>query len=86
MRTAVGIALGVAFVSFMLYSAMQEGRVQCEVCLDYGGGSECRTSAAVDREEAIRGAVASACAVLSAGVTDGIKCTSTSPRSIQCDE
>lgn len=86
MRIAVGILLGVAFVGFMVYSALQEGRIQCEVCIDYRGGSECRTSAAVDREHAIRGAVASVCAVLSSGVTDGIQCDRTRPRSISCDD
>ena len=86
MRTFIGIFLGVAFVGFMLYAALQEGRVQCEVCLDFGGGSECRTSAAADRASAIQGAVASACAVLSSGVTSGIQCGSTPPRSVQCDD
>jgi hypothetical protein len=82
----VGILLGVAFVGFMIFAALQEGQVQCEVCIDYRGGSECRTSAAVDRKHAIQGARAAVCAVLSSGVTDGIQCDSTRPRSIRCND
>jgi hypothetical protein len=86
MRTFIGIAMGVVFVGFMLYAALQEARVQCEVCIDFGGRSDCRTSAAVDRNADIQGAVASACALLSSGVTSGIQCSSTPPRSVQCDD
>jgi len=86
MRTVVGIVLGVAFVGFMIYAALREGRVQCEVCVDFRGSSVCRTSAAVDRDAAIQGAVASACAVLSGGVTDGIQCSATPPSAIRCDD
>jgi len=86
MRTVVGILLGAAFVGGMIYAALAEGRVECEVCLTYRGRSVCRTSAAVDRKHATSGAVSAACAVLSGGVTDGIECSSTPPRSLTCND
>ena len=86
MRIAFGTLLGVAFVGFMVYSALQEGRVQCEVCLTFRGSNACRTSSGIDREAAIQGAIHNACAILAGGVTDGIDCTSTGPRSVQCDD
>jgi len=85
-RTVIGIGLGAAFVAFMIYAVLSEGRVQCEVCVEFRGNRECRSSAATDRERAIQEAVSSACAVLSSGVTAGIQCSSTPPASVRCDE
>jgi hypothetical protein len=70
----------------MIYAVMAEGRVECEVCVAYRGQTVCRTSTAVDRPSAISGAVSAACAVLSGGVTDGIECSSTPPRSLTCND
>lgn len=86
MRVVVGILLGAAFVAAMVYAVMAEGRVECEVCVAYRGRTVCRTSTAVDRKSAISGAVSAACAVLSGGVTDGIECSSTPPRSLTCND
>jgi len=86
MRVIVGVLVGAAFIAAMVYATLGESQVRCEVCIDYGGASACRSSAAVDRKNAVSGAVAAACAVLSGGVTDGIACTNTSPRSVSCNE
>ena len=86
MRTIVGVLLGAIFVSAMVYALMRESQIRCEVCLDYRGDSACRTALALDRDSAVQGAVTSACAVLSRGVTDGIRCGATPPRSVSCGE
>jgi len=86
MRLIAGILLGAVFIGAMIYATQGETRVTCEVCVDYGHASECRSSSAADRGLAISGAVANACAVMSGGVTDGIACTSTRPRSVHCDD
>jgi hypothetical protein len=86
MRVIVGLLVGAAFLGAMVYAVMQESQVQCEVCVQYRGHSACRTSSAVDRNSAIRGAVSAACAVLSGGVTDGIDCGATQPRSVSCSD
>ena len=70
MRLIIGVVLGGVFAGMMAWAVMQEGRVQCEVCLNYGGRSECRTGAGTDREAAVQGAIYNACAVMSSGVTD----------------
>jgi hypothetical protein len=84
MRAVVGLLLGAAFLVAVGYATLGESQVSCEVCIDYRGASECRSSSGVDRETAVSGAVAAACAVMSGGVTDGIRCTSTRPRSVSC--
>jgi hypothetical protein len=86
MRWIVGVVLGLAFAGLMVWAVLQEGRVQCEVCLDYGGASACRTGSGIDREAAVQGAVYNACAILSGGVTEGIECASTRPRSVECGD
>jgi hypothetical protein len=86
MRVILGLLLGAAFLGAMIYATLGESQVECEVCLEFGGRSACRTGSAVDRKNSIRGAVATACAVLSSGVTDGIACGSTPPRSVSCND
>jgi len=86
MRTIVGILIGALFVAAMVYAVMAESRVECEVCVAYRGQTVCRTSTAVDRGQAISAAISSACAVLSGGVTDGIDCANTPPRSQTCSD
>jgi hypothetical protein len=86
MRTIVGISIGALFIGAMIYAVMAESRVECKVCVVYRGETVCRTSTAADRPQAIAGAVASACAVLSSGVTDGIECRSIPLRSQTCSD
>jgi hypothetical protein len=85
MRTFVGILLGAAFIGLMAYAVMAENQVECEVCVEFGGRTVCRTSKAVDRKHSVAGAMAAACKILSGGVTDGIKCTTSRPKSERCD-
>jgi hypothetical protein len=85
-RVIVGILLGVAFIGAMVYAMRRETGVECEVCLDFGGRSACRTTSAVDRQHAVEGAISTACAILSGGVTDGLACMRTRPRSVRCSE
>ncbi|MFQ5418173.1 MAG: hypothetical protein ACE5FL_14185 [Myxococcota bacterium] len=86
MRAVIGTLLGAAFLGAVVYATLGESQVSCEVCVDYLGANECRSSSGVDRETAVSGAVAAACAVMSGGVTDGIRCMSTPPRSVRCDD
>ena len=86
MRAIVGSLLAAAFIGAMVYALMQESQIQCEVCLDYGGQRLCRTGSGLDRGRAVESGVTAVCAVLSGGVTDGIDCGATPPRSVSCDD
>jgi hypothetical protein len=81
----MGWMLGAAFLAALLWTTLAQSGAECEVCLDYGGESVCRTVAAADREAASQQAIASACAVLSRGVTEGLECQRTPPRSLRCE-
>jgi hypothetical protein len=84
MRIVVGLALAAAFFAALVISLRNQAQVECEVCIEFRGRSECRTNLAVDRDRAVLEATANACALLAGGVTDGIQCSSTPPRSVQC--
>jgi hypothetical protein len=85
MRTALGVVLALVFVAALVFATLRETAVACEVCVDFGGRSACRRSSAAEPSEAIRMAQSTACAELSSGVTEGMACQRTPPRTAQCD-
>ena len=88
-RVKIGIITAVVLVAMviLLVSTMsKQAQVSCEVCVTFQGRTQCRSAAGPDREQAIRTAVDTACAVLAAGMTDSIRCANTRPDSVQCGE
>jgi hypothetical protein len=83
-RIATRILVVLLFAAALAFATWTEAGVSCEVCLDFGGESACRSAAGADREAAVRSAVASACAVLARGVTQSFACDATPPRSVEC--
>jgi hypothetical protein len=86
MRIVTGVVLAAVFVSMLVMALMKEAQVECEVCIEFGGGRACRTSIASDRDRAINGAITAACVILSGGVTSGIQCGNTRPSSLRCSD
>ena len=84
-RTIIGILAAVAFVTVLVMALAREANVECEVCIEFGGRRVCRTNLGADRDAAIQGATAAACSMLSNGVTGGIQCSNTRPKSLRCD-
>jgi hypothetical protein len=82
----LGVLLGVGFVAALLWTTLLQSGVECEVCLDYGGGSVCRTVEGADQQTAVAQAMAAACAILSHGVTEAFECQRTPPRTLHCSE
>jgi len=85
-RTAVGAALGIAFVAAVIWSAFQATRVQCEVCVDYKGRSACSTAQAADVAQAEAQALSGACSQVTGGVTETLECDRTPPTTRRCSE
>jgi hypothetical protein len=86
MRVLVGMLIGVAFLIAVVIGARAQLRTRCEVCLEYRSARTCETARAADRELAIMQATTAACAKLSGGVTEGIRCNNTPPISTSCSE
>ena len=85
-RVWLGWLLGAAFLAALVWTTLSQSGAECEVCLDYRGSSVCRTVAAADADAATQQAVSNACAILSQGVTEGLECQRTPPRSLRCSE
>ncbi len=82
----IGLGLAALFAAALLRATLGETRVECEVCIEFAGRSACRSVAAADRDHAMQQAVSTACAVLAAGVTAGLECQRSVPRSLSCRE
>lgn len=83
-RTALGVFAALAFAAALVYATLEESAVTCEVCVEFGHRTACRTGSAADREQAVAGAAAAACAELASGVTRGMQCARSEPRSVRC--
>jgi hypothetical protein len=79
--TIVGI---VGLLAVFTYLSMSPNEVSCEVCVEFRGETECRKASGKDRMEAEAAAASTACGIISGGVTDGIACRNTVPKSVTC--
>lgn len=72
-----------AFIALIVYSTFHGPRYRVEVCMAYQGRSACKTVSAKSEDGAIRSAKENACADISSGVTDTIRCQNTNPQSVK---
>jgi hypothetical protein len=80
------LAVGAALVlAYMIYLTMSPNTVTCEVCIEFRGATECRKATSQDRMEAEAAAASTACGSISGGITDGIECRNTTPKSVSCE-
>jgi len=85
MRTLIvvlGVAAALAGLGWLVVSGQG---ATCEVCVVHGGREACRTASAADRNEAERHAQATACALVTSGVTSDLACQRSRPRSVRCE-
>jgi hypothetical protein len=78
-------ALGLAFVAALIFATLRESRVDCELCVRFGGQQACRRASAADRDQALMMAQNTACAVLAGGVTRGMQCNRVVPHQVRCE-
>ena len=71
-------------VTFVVYSSFQVSAVECRVCMRFEGQETCRAVSAAKRDEALRGATDNACALLTSGMTNTIRCQQTDPIEAEC--
>ena len=72
------------FIGLVVYLSMRIPHYECEVCVTFGGATECRTAASGTKEASIESAVTSACGTLAAGMTESIRCQNTKPDKVDC--
>jgi hypothetical protein len=85
-RTAIGIAIGAAFVAAVIWSALSFTEVECEICVEYKGRKACSTARAADLQQADMQAHSGACSQVTAGVTETLECDRIPPTVRRCTE
>jgi hypothetical protein len=69
----------VAFLALVAYSTLHGPRFRAEICMSYQGRSACKTVSAKSEQAARRSGAENACADISSGVTDTIRCEQSEP-------
>ncbi len=83
-RTAIGLAIGTAFVAAVLWYAFDATQIECEICVDYKGRSACSVSRAADLTTAEMQAHSGACSQVTGGVTETLECDRIAPSVRRC--
>ena len=80
-----GIIFLIVFLAVLLYStiSLMRNRHRVEVCMQFGGRTDCRVASGATKEDALRTAVTNACALISGGVTDSQQCEHSPPVSVK---
>jgi hypothetical protein len=78
------VAVLTPVVGFVVYSSFRVSAVECEVCMQFDGRAICRSASAARRDEAVRGATENACALLTSGMTNTIRCQQGQPAKTDC--
>jgi len=83
-NTLITAAVLAPIIAVVVYSSFQLSDFQCEVCMDFEGRQVCRSVTGKTEVEAVRTGIDNACAHLSSGVTDTMRCQRTAPKSVDC--
>ena len=81
----LGVVLGaVAFVGLLSWMTLRQQDAVCRVCMSLDGRIQCSRVSARTRDDAMRGAIQTACGTLSTSVTNELACQRETPRSVEC--
>jgi len=85
-RTAIGLAIGIAFISTVIWYALDATQIRCEICVNYKGRSACSVSQAADVLTAEMQAHSGACSQVTGGVTETLECDRMTSSVRRCSE
>jgi hypothetical protein len=81
----LGVVVGAgAFVALLAWTTLRQQGAVCRVCMSIDGRVQCSKVAAADRDDAMRGAIQTACGTLSTSVTNELACQRETPQSVEC--
>lgn len=80
--TLVSILFLLAVFGALVYSTLDLQGYSCEVCITFNGRTNCAKASGTSREEAQRTATDTACAPITAGMSETIACSNTAPDSV----
>jgi hypothetical protein len=89
MSKSVKLIIFLAFfgvMSYIVLSSFGLSKASCEVCMEFNGRESCRTARGVTREEAMQTARDNACARITNGRAESIRCSNSEPTSVHCSD
>ena len=78
----IAVILAVAALFFFMTTA--RAKVECRVCMDYHGRTNCATARGQNQQGATEGAQSTACGPIASGMDQEIECSRMQPASVQC--
>ncbi len=85
-RWLLGLGIAAAAVAALYAATLADAGARCEACVSFEGREACKSATGPSRDEAERSAIATACALVTGGVTQTIACQGLEPRSLDCRE
>lgn len=79
----IGVVFFAVVLGVIIYTTLGLAKTKVEVCMEFGGRTNCGTASGQTREFALRTATANACAIISGGVGDTIACEQKPPLSVK---
>jgi hypothetical protein len=82
--TLAALVLLPPIIALVIYNSFQVSEFQCTVCIEFEGRKECRTVTGQTETEGLQSATTNACALLTSGMTESIRCSHTPPQKAEC--
>lgn len=82
--TLIVLIVVIAIAGLFFYMTTARASTTCEVCMTYGGRSNCATAVGSNEADAREGAQTTACGPLASGMDASIACGRVQPTSVQC--
>jgi len=83
-NTLITLGFLLSIGATVVYLSFQVSDFECEVCMNFHGQEVCRTVTGKTELEGMRTGVDNACALLTSGVTETLRCQRTTPRKAEC--
>ena len=82
--TLLTLVIVAAIAALFFYMTTAHATTRCEVCMTYGGRTNCASAVGATERAAREGAQTTACGPLASGMDQSIACGRTPPASVQC--
>ena len=82
--TIIGILFAVIVLFVILYQTFGLRQYECEVCMELDGRTQCKKVRGENEQQAMQTAKENACAEISSGRTQNMRCNQLAPTSVNC--
>jgi hypothetical protein len=82
--TLYSIAAVLAVAALFFFMTTARAKVQCRVCTEFRGRTNCATAVGATEQAAREGAQSTACGPIASGMDEQIGCSRTPPTAVQC--